>query len=155
MPKKSDATITPENFLDSYKPVSPQRRNVEGDATAQTEQQPMERSTISSEREAQTSALPRRQNGVVKGREEYIATFLKPNFGESMRYGKTYYVSLDDVKKFKTLMKCFGDKWESFPLSVYIHNVLEHHFEQFADFIRQMMNCREIENPFNPNNESK
>lgn len=155
MPKKTDATITPENFLDSYKPVSPQRRNAEGDTETQAEQQSMEGKSTLAERENKTPALPRRQNGVVTGREDYIATFLKPNFGESMRYGKTYYVSHDDVRKLKTLIKCFGDKWENFPLSVYIHNVLEYHFDQFADFINQMMSSREVTNPFNPNDESK
>lgn len=153
MPKKNDATITPENFLDSYKPVSPLRRDAERDAVGQTEQQPLEEKATLSEGKIKAPVLSCRKNGVVNGREDYIATFLRPNLGESMRYGKTYYVSLDDVKKFKALLKCFGEKWESFPLSVYLHNLLEYHFEQFSELIRQLMNNCEISNPFNQNND--
>lgn len=37
MAKKNDGQITPDNFLDAYKPVSPQRRTDKVDAEAETE----------------------------------------------------------------------------------------------------------------------
>ena len=37
MAKKNDGQITPDNFLDAYNPVSPQRRTDKVDAEAETE----------------------------------------------------------------------------------------------------------------------
>ena len=90
----------------------------------------------------------RAQNGVVKNPKDYQDIFLRPNLGESMRYGKTYYVSKEDCKKIKALMRCFGDGWERFPLSVYIHNLLEYHFNEFAELIDEMMRRQQVPNPF-------
>lgn len=147
MAKKNDGQITPDNFLDAYKPVSPQRRTDKVDAEAETELPKVEE-TQEDNRKNTGSVLPRRQNGVVKTPKDYQDVFLRPNLGESMRYGKTYYVSKDDCKKIKALMRCFGDGMERFPLSVYIHNLLEYHFNEFSELIEDMMNKQQIPNPF-------
>ena len=102
MAKKNDGQITPDNFLDAYKPVSPQRRTDKVDAEAETEFPKVEE-TQEDNRKNPGSVLPRRQNGVVKTPKDYQDIFLRPNLGESMRYGKTYYVSKDDCKKIKAL----------------------------------------------------
>lgn len=104
MAKKNDGQITPDNFLDAYKPVSPQRRTDKVDAEAETELPKVEE-TQEDNRKNPGSVLPRRQNGVVKTPKDYQDIFLRPNLGESMRYGKTYYVSKDDCKK----IKCFSE----------------------------------------------
>lgn len=147
MAKKNDGQITPDNFLDSYRPVSPQRRNDGGDAQKEAELPKVEE-TQEDNRKNQGAVLPRRQNGVVKTPTDYQDIFLRPNLGESMRYGKTYYVSKEDCKKIKALMRCFGDGWERFPLSVYIHNLLEYHFNEFAELIDEMMRRQQVPNPF-------
>lgn len=147
MAKKNDGPITPDNFLDSYRPVSPQRRNDGGDAQKEAEL-PKVAETQEDNRKNQGAVLPRRQNGVVKTPKDYQDIFLRPNLGESMRYGKTYYVSKEDCKKIKALMRCFGDGWERFPLSVYIHNLLEYHFNEFAELIDEMMRRQQVPNPF-------
>lgn len=147
MAKKNDGQITPDNFLDSYRPVSPQRRNDGGDAQKEAELPKMEE-TQEDNRKNQGAVLPRGQNGLVKTPKDYQDIFLRPNLGESMRYGKTYYVSKEDCKKIKTLMRCFGDGWERFPLSVYIHNLLEYHFNEFAELIDEMMRRQQVPNPF-------
>lgn len=147
MAKKNDGQITPDNFLDSYRPVSPQRRNDGGDAQKEAELPKVEE-TQEDNRKNQGAVLPRGQNGVVKTPKDYQDIFLRPNLGESMRYGKTYYVSKDDCKKIKALMRCFGDGWERFPLSVYIHNLLEYHFNEFAELIDEMMRRQQVPNPF-------
>ena len=104
MAKKNDGQITPDNFLDAYKPVSPQRRTDKVDAEAETELPKVEE-TQEDNRKNTGSVLPCRQNGVVKTPKDYQDVFLRPNLGESMRYGKTYYVSKDDCKKIKALMR--------------------------------------------------
>lgn len=147
MAKKNDGQITPDNFLDSYRPVSPQRRNDGGDAQKEAEHPKVEE-TQEDNRKNQGAVLPRGQNGVVKTPKDYQDIFLRPNLGESMRYGKTYYVSKEDCKKIKALMRCFGDGWERFPLSVYIHNLLEYHFNEFAELIDEMMRRQQVPNPF-------
>ena len=147
MAKKNDGQITPDNFLDSYRPVSPQRRNDGGDAQKEAELPKMEE-TQEDNRKNQGAVLPRGQNGLVKTPKDYQDIFLRPNRGESMRYGKTYYVSKEDCKKIKALMRCFGDGWERFPLSVYIHNLLEYHFNEFAELIDEMMRRQQVPNPF-------
>lgn len=147
MAKKNDGQITPDNFLDSYRPVSPQRRNDGGDAQKEAELPKMEE-TQEDNRKNQGAVLPRGQNGLVKTPKDYQDIFLRPNLGESMRYGKTYYVSKEDCKKIKALMRCFGDGWERFPLSVYIHNLLEYHFNEFAELIDEMMRRQQVPNPF-------
>jgi len=147
MAKKNDGQITPDNFLDSYRPVSPQRRNDGGDAQKEAELPKVEE-TQEGNRKNQGAVLPRGQNGVVKTPKDYQDIFLRPNLGESMRYGKTYYVSKEDCKKIKALMRCFGDGWERFPLSVYIHNLLEYHFNEFAELIDEMMRRQQVPNPF-------
>ncbi len=147
MAKKNDGQITPDNFLDSYRPVSPQRRNDGGDAQKEAELPKVEE-TQEDNRKNQGAVLPRGQNGVVKTPKDYQDIFLRPNLGESMRYGKTYYVSKEDCKKIKALMRCFGDGWERFPLSVYIHNLLEYHFNEFAELIDEMMRRQQVPNPF-------
>mgnify|MGYP000202837720 CR=1 FL=1 len=147
MAKKNDGQITPDNFLDSYRPVSPQRRNDGGDAQKEVELPKVEE-TQEDNRKNQGAVLPRGQNGVVKTPKDYQDIFLRPNLGESMRYGKTYYVSKEDCKKIKALMRCFGDGWERFPLSVYIHNLLEYHFNEFAELIDEMMRRQQVPNPF-------
>lgn len=147
MAKKNDGQITPDNFLDSYRPVSPQRRNDGGDAQKEAELPKVEE-TQEDNRKNQGAVLPRGQNSVVKTPKDYQDIFLRPNLGESMRYGKTYYVSKDDCKKIKALMRCFGDGWERFPLSVYIHNLLEYHFNEFAELIDEMMRRQQVPNPF-------
>lgn len=95
MAKKNDGQITPDNFLDSYRPVSPQRRNDGGDAQKEAELPKMEE-TQEDNRKNQGAVLPRGQNGLVKTPKDYQDIFLRPNLGESMRYGKTYYVSKED-----------------------------------------------------------
>ncbi len=147
MAKKNDGQITPDNFLDSYRPVSPQRKNDGGDAQKEAELPKVEE-TQEDNRKNQGAVLPRGQNSVVKTPKDYQDIFLRPNLGESMRYGKTYYVSKDDCKKIKALMRCFGDGWERFPLSVYIHNLLEYHFNEFAELIDEMMRRQQVPNPF-------
>lgn len=147
MAKKNNGQITPDNFLDSYRPVSPQRRNDGGDAQKEAELPKVEE-TQEDNRKNQGAVLPRGQNGVVKTPKDYQDIFLRPNLGESMRYGKTYYVSKEDCKKIKALMRCFGDGWERFPLSVYIHNLLEYHFNEFAELIDEMMRRQQVSNPF-------
>lgn len=147
MAKKNDGQITPDNFLDSYRPVSPQRRNDGGDAQKEAELPKVEE-TQEDNRKNQGAVLPRGQNGVVKTPKDYQDIFLRPNLGESMRYGKTYYVSKEDCRKIKALMRCFGDGWERFPLSVYIHNLLEYHFNEFAELIDEMMRRQQVPNPF-------
>jgi len=147
MAKKNDGQITPDNFLDSYRPVSPQRRNDGGDAQKEAELPKVEE-TQEDNRKNQGAVLPRGQNGLVKTPKDYQDIFLRPNLGESMRYGKTYYVSKEDCKKIKALMRCFGDGWERFPLSVYIHNLLEYHFNEFAELIDEMMRRQQVPNPF-------
>ncbi len=59
----------------------------------------------SNEREAESIILQSRNNDVAMTPLEYQEIFLRPNLGESMRYGKTYYVSRDDCKKLKALMR--------------------------------------------------
>ena len=152
MSKKSDAQITPDNFLDSYKPVSPQRRAGAISPETQTEQQPVETSKEAC-RETETRVLQGRGNGVAMTQQDYKRVFLRPNQGESMRYGKTYYVSKDDRKKIKALMLCFGEAGDRFPLSVFIHNLLEYHFSEFAGLISEMMGRQSISNPFNKTDE--
>lgn len=147
MAKKNDGQITPDNFLDSYRPVSPQRRNDGGDAQKEAELPKVEE-TQEDNRKNKGAVLPRGQNGVVKTPKDYQDIFLRPNLGESMRYGKTFYVSKEDCKKIKALMRCFGDGWERFPLSVYIHNLLEYHFNEFAELIDEMMRRQQVPNPF-------
>lgn len=152
MPKKSDAQITPDNFLDSYKPVSPRRKGDGGAAEEQTElpkvEMQKERSGVS-----ENVVLQSRQNAVAMSRQEYQRIFLCPNFGESMRYGKTYYVSKDDCKKIKALMRCFGESYDRFPMSVFIHNLLADHFTRFSNFIDEMMSRQSNSNPFNTSDE--
>lgn len=138
MAKKNDGQITPDNFLDAYKPVSPQRRTDKGDAPATSELPKVE----------ETKEENRENNGMVKTPKDYQEIFLRPNFGESMRYGKTYYVSKVDCKKVKALMRCFGDGWERFPLSVFIHNLLDYHFNEFSELIGEMMRQQKVPNPF-------
>lgn len=147
MAKKNDGQITPDNFLDAYKPVSPQRRTDKGDAPA-TSELPTVEEAKEENRENTGAVLPCRQNGVVKTPKDYQEIFLRPNFGESMRYGKTYYVSKVDCKKVKALMRCFGDGWERFPLSVFIHNLLDYHFNEFSELIGEMMRQQKVPNPF-------
>ncbi|MCM1297745.1 MAG: DUF3408 domain-containing protein [Muribaculaceae bacterium] len=152
MPKKSDAQITPDNFLDSYKPVSPRRKGDAGASEAQTElpkvEMPKENGGA-----AENVVLQSRQNDVAMSLKEYQRIFLRPNFGESMRYGKTYYVSKDDCKKIKALMRCFGENYDRFPLSVFIHNLLADHFARFSNLIDEMMSRQSNSNPFNTSDE--
>lgn len=152
MPKKSDAQITPDNFLDSYKPVSPRRKGDGGAAEAQTELPKVE---MQKERsgDSENLVLQSRQNAVAMSRQEYQRIFLRPNFGESMRYGKTYYVSKDDCKKIKALMRCFGESYDRFPMSVFIHNLLADHFARFSNLIDEMMSRQSNSNPFNTSDE--
>lgn len=124
MTKKNNGEITPDNFLDSYKPVSPQRKGDRGTTEAKAELTTVEKAQ-SNEREAESIILQSRNNDVEMTPLEYQEIFLRPNLGESMRYGKTYYVSRDDCKKLKALMRCFGEGYDRFPLSVFIHNLLE------------------------------
>lgn len=152
MPKKSDVSITPENFLDSYKPVSPQRKGDGGATETQTELKPVETATHDGIKN-QTVILSARHNGVAITPLEYRRIFLRPNQGESMRYGKTYYITKDDSRKIKALMRCFGEGYDKFPLSVFIHNLLEHHFAEFANLINEMMGKQSLSNPFNVTNE--
>lgn len=147
MAKKNDGQITPDNFLDAYKPVSPQRRTDKGDAPA-TSELPAVEETKEENRENTGTVLPCRQNGVVRTPNDYQEIFLRPNFGESMRYGKTYYVSKEDCRTVKALMRCFGDGWERFPLSVFIHNLLDYHFNEFSELIGEMMRRQKVPNPF-------
>lgn len=147
MAKKNDGQITPDNFLDAYKPVSPQRRTDKGDAPA-TSELPKVEETKEENRENTGTVLPCRQNGVVKTPKDYQDIFLRPNLGESMRYGKTYYVSKEDCKKVKALMRSFGEGWERFPLSVFIHNLLDYHFNEFSELIGEMMRQQKVPNPF-------
>ena len=98
MTKKNNGEITPDNFLDSYKPVSPQRKGDRGTTEAKAELTTVEKAQ-SNEREAESIILQSRNNDVEMTPLEYQEIFLRPNLGESMRYGKTYYVSRDDCKK--------------------------------------------------------
>ncbi len=104
MTKKNNGEITPDNFLDSYKPVSPQRKGDRGTTEAKAELTTVENAQ-SNEREAESIILQSRNNDVAMTPLEYQEIFLRPNLGESMRYGKTYYVSRDDCKKLKALMR--------------------------------------------------
>lgn len=152
MTKKNNGEITPDNFLDSYKPVSPQRKGDRGTTEAKAELTTVEKAQ-SNEREAESIILQSRNNDVEMTPLEYQEIFLRPNLGESMRYGKTYYVSRDDCKKLKALMRCFGEGYDRFPLSVFIHNLLEYHFAQFSGLINDMMSRQLTPNPFNRNDE--
>ena len=152
MTKKNNGEITPDNFLDSYKPVSPQRKGDRGTTEAKAELTTVEKAQ-SNEREAESLILQSRNNDVAMTPLEYQEIFLRPNLGESMRYGKTYYVSRDDCKKLKALMRCFGEGYDRFPLSVFIHNLLEYHFAQFSKLINGMMSRQSTPNPFNKNDE--
>lgn len=152
MTKKNNGEITPDNFLDSYKPVSPQRKGDRGTTEAKAELTTVEKAQ-SNEREAESIILQSRNNDVEMTPLEYQEIFLRPNLGESMRYGKTYYVSRDDCKKLKALMRCFGEGYDRFPLSVFIHNLLEYHFAQFSALINGMMSRLSTPNPFNQNDE--
>ena len=107
----------------------------------------------SNEREAESIVLQSRNNDVEMTPLAYQEIFLRPNLGESMRYGKTYYVSRDDCKKVKALMRCFGEGYDRFPLSVFIHNLLEYHFTQFSGLIDGMMSRQSTPNPFNKSDE--
>lgn len=126
MTKKNNGEITPDNFLDAYKPVSPQRKGDRGTSEEKAELTTVEKAQ-SNEREAESIVLQSRNNDVEMTPLAYQEIFLRPNLGESMRYGKTYYVSRDDCKKVKALMRCFGEGYDRFPLSVFIHNLLEYH----------------------------
>ena len=152
MTKKNNGEITPDNFLDSYKPVSPQQKGDRGTTEAKAELTTVEKAK-SNEREAESIILQSRNNDVAMTPLEYQEIFLRPNLGESMRYGKTYYVSRDDCKKLKALMRCFGEGYDRFPLSVFIHNLLEYHFAQFSGLIDSMMSRLSTPNPFNKNDE--
>lgn len=152
MTKKNNGEITPDNFLDAYKPVSPQRKGDRGTTEAKAELTPVEKAQ-SNEREAESIVLQSRNNDVEMTPLAYQEIFLRPNLGESMRYGKTYYVSRDDCKKLKALMRCFGENYDRFPLSVFIHNLLEYHFVQFSGLIGGMMSRQSTPNPFNKNDE--
>lgn len=147
MAKKNDVQITPDNFLDSYKPVSPGRKPDKTDAASQAEFSKVETDKVSSG-EDKASSLPGRKDDVVITPQEYQELFFKPNLGKSMRYGKTYYVMRDDIARFKALKQCFGESYENFPLSVFIHNLLEYHFERYADLIDGMIEKLQIPNPF-------
>lgn len=152
MPKKSDVQITPENFLDSYKPVSPQRKGGNGDAETQAELRTVEPSTNGNVKN-KAVILQERQNAVEMTPLEYRRIFMRPNQGESMRYGNTFYVSKNDMRKIKALMHCFGEGYDKFPLSVFIHNLLEYHFSEFSDLINEMIGKQSFSNPFNTDNE--
>lgn len=152
MPKKNDVPITPENFLDSYKPVSPQRKRDSGTAENQAELPAVE-TTADVGVKNQAVILQERQNAVAVTPFEYRRIFLRPNDGESMRYGKTYYVTKDDSRKIRALMRCFGEGYDKFPLSLFIHNLLEHHFTEFSDLIDEMMGKHLFSNPFKTTNE--
>lgn len=152
MTKKNNGEITPDNFLDAYKPVSPQRKGDRGTTEAKTELTPVEKAQ-SNEREAESIVLQSRNNDVEMTPQTYQEIFLRPNLGESMRYGKTYYVSREDCTKLKALMRCFGEGYDRFPLSVFIHNLLEYHFAQFSELIDGMMSRQSTPNPFNKNDE--
>lgn len=147
MAKKNDVQITPDNFLDSYKPVSPGRKPDKTDAASQAEFSKMEADKTSAG-ENQTATLPGRKDDVVITPQEYQELFFKPNLGKSMRYGKSYYVMRDDIARFKALKQCFGESYENFPLSVFIHNLLEYHFERYANLIDGMIEKLQIPNPF-------
>lgn len=152
MTKKNNGEITPDNFLDAYKPVSPQRKGDRGTTEAKAELTTVEKAQ-SDEREAESIVLQSRNNDVEMTPLAYQEIFLRPNLGESMRYGKTYYVSRDDCKKLKALMRCFGESYDRFPLSVFIHNLLEYHFAQFSGLIYGMMSRQSTPNPFNTSDE--
>lgn len=152
MTKKNNGEITPDNFLDAYKPVSPQRKGDRGTSEEKAELTTVEKAQ-SNEREAESIVLQSRNNDVEMTPLAYQEIFLRPNLGESMRYGKTYYVSRDDCKKVKALVRCFGEGYDRFPLSVFIHNLLEYHFAQFSGLINGIMSRQSTPNPFNKSNE--
>ncbi len=102
MTKKNNGEITPDNFLDAYKPVSPQRKGDRGTSEEKAELTTVEKAQ-SNEREAESIVLQSRNNDVEMTPLAYQEIFLRPNLGESMRYGKTYYVSRDDCKKSRLL----------------------------------------------------
>ncbi|MCM1142708.1 MAG: DUF3408 domain-containing protein [Muribaculum sp.] len=147
MAKKSDVQITPDNFLDSYKPVSPGRKPDKTDAPPQAELPKVE-AVKASPGENETASLQSRKDDVVITPQEYQSLFFKPNLGKSMRYGKTYYVMKEDIDRFKALKQCFGEGFENFPLSVFVHNLLEYHFERYADLLAGMIEKLQIPNPF-------
>lgn len=154
MQKTSDVQITKDNFLDSYRPVSPRRTKSGGDPAPQTEQQKMEVSETEAPKVASAPVLSRGKNEVVDTNAGsmtsaiYQEIFLRPNHGEAMRYGRVYYLSKSDRRKVKTILNCFGEEMENFPLSVFIHNLLEYHFEQFKSLILEMTRSSHKNNPF-------
>ena len=78
MTKKNNGEITPDNFLDAYKPVSPQRKGDRGTSEEKAELTTVEKAQ-SNEREAESIVLQSRNNDVEMTPLAYQEIFLRPN----------------------------------------------------------------------------
>lgn len=138
MSKKAKDGLTPENFLESYRPLAPGRGNPQGDNEAKTELAPVETNSAEAEAGKALPLLSSRKAGKKMTADEYLDTFITPNWGKPMRSKKVIYLNPKLKKDFDKFFDSLGEEFEGMSMSLFVHNLIIHHISVYRDAIREL-----------------
>lgn len=150
MPKKANEGITPENFLDSYRPITPGRGNPSGDSEAKAELPKVEKGESEKGVGENIPILSSRPADKAMTVDEYAKTFLAPNFGRGLRSGGTINIHQDDRKIIRDFLSALGGNYDKVSVSLFVHNLIIHHLATFRSIMLEMVAKNTNPNSFIP-----
>lgn len=150
MSKKAKDGITPENFLDAYRPLTPGRGNPKGDDEAKAELPSVGNDTSEKGAGEDIPILSSRSTDKTMTADEYEKTFLAPNFGPGLRAGGTINIHLDDRKNIRDFLNAIGGNYDKFSVSLFVHNLIIHHLATFRGVMLEMVAKNTNPNSFIP-----
>lgn len=139
MSKKAKDGLTPENFLDAYRPLTPGRGNPQGASETKAELPKVEADKPEAGTGDAVPILSSRSPDKTMTADEYIELFVEPNRGKTVRSKHAVY--LDPILKsdLALIKQALEDDYPGISVSLIVNNLIIHHFSTFRDVILELV----------------